>query len=108
MERLLKLIPRPDAVFCYDDHVAIGAMNAIIAAELRIPDDIGLVGVGNIRYAKSLRVPLSSIDISFSALGELAGLLATRVLAQKRAVRPKMILIQPKLIARESTGYRQE
>jgi LacI family transcriptional regulator len=40
MEKLLLLKPRPDAVFCYNDPAAIGAMNAILNAGLRVPEDI--------------------------------------------------------------------
>ena len=76
MEKMLKLKPRPDAVFCVNDPAAIGAMNAIISAGLRIPEDVALIGAGNIRYAESFRVPLSTIDVSTSALGEFAGNLA--------------------------------
>jgi LacI family transcriptional regulator len=103
MEKLLKLKPRPDAVFCFNDPAAIGAMNAIIAAGLKIPDDIGIIGAGNIRYAESFRVPLSTIDVSSSSLGEHAGALALQLAASKRAPRPKSIIVQPKLIIRDSS-----
>jgi len=103
MESLLKLKPRPNAVFCFNDPAAIGAMNAIISAGLRIPEDIALIGAGNIRYAESFRVPLSTIDVSSSALGEFAGNLALQLAAQKRPAQPKTIVVQPKLIIRDST-----
>jgi LacI family transcriptional regulator len=103
MEKLLKLRPRPDAVFCLNDPAAIGAMNAIIAAGLRIPEDVALIGAGNIRYAESFRVPLSSIDVSCRALGEQAGNLAIQLAANKRTVKPKAIVVKPKLIVRDSS-----
>jgi hypothetical protein len=59
MEKLLLVNPRPDAVFCYNDPAGIGAMNAILGAGLKIPEDVAIIGCGNIRYAESLRVPLS-------------------------------------------------
>jgi LacI family transcriptional regulator len=103
MEKLLQLKPLPDAVFCYNDPAAIGAMTAIIAAGLRIPEDIAIVGAGNIRYAESLRVPLSSVDVSSAALGEHAGKLAIELTVKKRVTRPRTILVRPKLIVRESS-----
>ena len=103
MEKLLRLTPRPDAVFCYNDPAAIGAMNAIIAAGLRVPEDIAVIGAGNIRYAESLRVPLSSIEVPSAALGVQAGKLSLRLIASKKVQPPRTILVQPKLIAREST-----
>jgi LacI family transcriptional regulator len=103
MEKMLKLKPRPDAVFCFNDPAAIGAMNAIISAGLRIPEDIALIGAGNIRYAESFRVPLSTIDVSSSALGEFAGNLALQLAAEKRSAQSKTIVVPPKLIIRDST-----
>ena len=108
MEDLLKLRSRPDAVFCYNDPAAIGAINAIIAAGLRIPHDIAVIGAGNIRYAESLRVPLSSIDVSSTALGEQAGNLALELISKPPKTRPKRIIIKPRLIVRESAAGRTE
>ena len=107
MEKLLKLNPRPDAVFCFNDPAAVGAMNAILAAGLRIPDDIAIIGAGNIRYVGSLRVPLSSIEVFSETLGENAGNLALQLTASKKSAPPKSIVIQPKLIVRDSTNPRK-
>lgn len=62
MGTLLSLDPRPDGVFCCNDYIAIGAMRSILEAGLRIPQDIAVVGCGNVHYADCLRVPLTSID----------------------------------------------
>lgn len=103
MQKLLALRSYPDAVFCYNDPAAIGAMNAIISAGLRIPEDIALIGAGNIRYAESFRVPLSSIEVSSTALGEEAGKLVFDVVNPMRKARPKSVLIRPKLLIRDSS-----
>jgi LacI family transcriptional regulator len=103
MEKLLLLKPLPDAVFCYNDPAAIGAMTAIISAGLSIPGDIAIVGAGNIRYAESLRVPLSSVEVSSAALGEHAGKLAVELTLKKRKARPRTILVRPKLMIRDSS-----
>ena len=68
MQELLKLQPRPDAVFCYNDLTALGAIDATLQSGLRVPE-----GCGNLRYANYLRVPLSSIDQGTAELGRLAG-----------------------------------
>ena len=48
MKRLLTTRPRIDAVFAVNDPAAIGAMKAIWEAGLKVPDDIAVVGVGDI------------------------------------------------------------
>src|SRR5438128_6011374 len=45
------LQPIPDGIFCYNDPVAIGAMKAIFEAGLNVPDDISVVGAGNVHYS---------------------------------------------------------
>jgi LacI family transcriptional regulator len=107
MKKLLKVKPRPDAVFCFNDPAAVGAMNAILAAGLRIPEDIAIIGAGNIRYCGSFRVPLSSIEVFSDTLGDCAGELAMQLTSNNKSVRPKLIPVQPKLIVRDSTKPRQ-
>ena len=102
MEELLRLEPRPDAVFCYNDLTAVGAIEATLQAGLRVPEDIAFIGCGNLRYAKYLRVPLSSIDQGTSELGRMAGEFALE-LAAKPEQEPKRVLVEPKLVVRAST-----
>jgi LacI family transcriptional regulator len=102
MKQLLKLNPRPDAVFCYNDLTAIGAIEATLQAGLRVPEDIAFIGCGNLRYANYLRVPLSSIDHGTAALGRIAGEFALELLA-KPEQEPKSVLTPSTLVAREST-----
>jgi LacI family transcriptional regulator len=102
MQALLLRDPRPDAVFCYNDLTAVGAMEATLQAGLRVPEDIAFIGCGNFRYADYLRVPLSSIDQDTAELGRIAGEFALD-LSAKPEQEPKSILAPPKLIVREST-----
>jgi len=104
MRMLLQLDPRPDGVFCYNDPTAIGAMNAILEAGLRIPEDVAVIGCGNVHYDESLRVPLSSIDQQSAVIGRKAGRLTLNLIGAKRPVRPKLILLEPRLVARASTA----
>ncbi len=103
MRHLLSLDPRPDGVFCYNDPTAMGALKAILDAGLRVPQDVAVIGCGNVLYAELLRVPLSSIDQDSSAIGERAAKLALGLVESKTPVRPKSVLLEPKLIVRESS-----
>lgn len=71
-QALLKLDPRPDGIFCFSDPIATGAMQAILEEGLRIPQDVAIVGCGNVLYASALRVPLSSVDQESETMGEHA------------------------------------
>lgn len=102
MRQLLRIRSRPDAVFCYNDLTAIGAIQATIEAGLSIPGDIAFVGCGNVHYSNYLRVPLSSIDQSTGMLGDHAGKL-TLELVENRATSPKQIRVRPTLVVRASS-----
>lgn len=71
MKRLLALNPRPDGVFCCNDPIAMGAMKAILDAGLRIPQDVAIVGCGNVHYDDLLLVPLTSIDQDTNGLDRM-------------------------------------
>ncbi|MGH9672749.1 MAG: LacI family DNA-binding transcriptional regulator, partial [Bryobacteraceae bacterium] len=70
MRRLLALDTPPDGVFCYNDPVAAGAIKAVLESGLRVPEDIAIVGAGNVHYSDLLRVPLSTVDQSSTLIGE--------------------------------------
>jgi LacI family transcriptional regulator len=100
---LLRLSPRPDAMFCYNDSVAMGALMACLDAGLRIPEDVAFVGCGNSHFDDFLRVPLSSIDQKSEAIGQHAGELALRLIESKKAITKQTVLLTPELIVRKSS-----
>jgi LacI family transcriptional regulator len=103
MKLALALKPRPDAVFCFNDPLAMGAMEAAIDAGLEIPHDIAIIGCGNIKYSRMLRIPLSSIDQNSEVVGEDAATLALEITASKSPIPPRVVLQRPTLVARAST-----
>ncbi len=102
MRRLLQCHPIPDGVFCYNDPVAIGAMKAISEAGLRIPQDIAVVGAGNVHYSDVLAVPLTTIDQGTEQIGKRAAELLMAEIDAKQRPRIKRVLIPPKLVTRQS------
>lgn len=107
MKKLLALKPRPDGVFCYNDPIALGALKAIFEAGIRAPEDIAVVGCGNLNYSEMLRVPLSSVDQQSARIGEAAATLALELIGAKTPPRPRCILLEPKLVVRASSNRSQ-
>jgi LacI family transcriptional regulator len=103
MRELLKASPRPDGVFCYNDPVAAGAVKAILEAGLRVPEDIAVIGAGNVHYSDLLRVPLSTIDQGSATIGETAAELLCECMEAKTPSEIKRIFIPPRLVVRESS-----
>jgi len=103
MSQLLRLRERPDGVFCFNDPLAMGAMNYALDHGFRIPDDLAVIGCGNLHYDDSLRVPLSSIDQHSRRIGEEAARIALGILNSKVPPPPESVVLQPELIIRGST-----
>jgi LacI family transcriptional regulator len=103
MRILLQRDPKPDGVFCFNDPLAIGAMIAILDAGLRIPEDIALVGCGNLNYDDCLRVPLSSVDQNSQMIGQHAAELVLSLLESEQRPRARTIILEPTLVVRSST-----
>jgi LacI family transcriptional regulator len=103
MRQLLSLKPRPDGVFCFNDPLAMSAMNYALDHGLRIPQDIAVIGCGNLHYDDSLRVPLSSIDQHSRRIGEEAARIALGILNSKVTPKPETVVLQPELMVRGST-----
>jgi len=104
MKRLLDVRPKIDAVFAANDPSAIGAMKAIWEAGLRVPDDIAVVGVGDIALGDLLRVPLTTVGWSRTDQGRHAAELMLNSLDEDNDAEPQRIIIPPRLIARASSG----
>jgi LacI family transcriptional regulator len=105
---LLATSPRPDGIFCFNDPVALGAMRAILDAGLRIPEDVAVVGCGNVLYSDFLRVPLTSVDQDSEAIGRLAAKMALQLVDATVPQRPSVELVQPRLVVRTSTERKKK
>ena len=103
MKRLLTVRPRIDGVFAANDPSAIGAMKAIWEAGLRVPDDIAVVGVGDIALGDLLRVPLTTVGWSRRDQGRHAAELLLNSI-DRDSDEPQRVIIPPRLIVRESSG----
>lgn len=101
--KLLANKNRPDGIFCFNDPVALGAMRAILDASLHIPEDIAVIGCGNLSYSDFLRVPLSSVDQNTASIAKAAAALALRMAHSKGARRTRSELFTPHLVVRAST-----
>jgi LacI family transcriptional regulator len=103
MRLLLKRRPVPDGVFAYNDPLAIGVIEAILEAGLRIPEDIAVIGCGNLHYDRVLRVPLSSVDQNTQGIGDRTAEILLGILETKTRPQLKSIILEPSLAVRASS-----
>lgn len=94
----------PDGIFCANDLLAIGVMQAaLLIRGLRIPDDLALIGYDDIDFAQSAVVPLSTVRRPTDLMGRTAvELLLEEIEGSGTAQR--QVIFQPELVVRGSTG----
>lgn len=103
-ETLLKLPNRPTALIGYNDLVAIGMMDAIVAAGLEIGKDIAVIGYDDIPEAALQLVPLTSVATPASKLGEMVGIALQGWSLDHTVGSPLDITYPPRLVVRSSCG----
>lgn len=98
---LLALPERPTAVFASSDIGAISAISAIQAARLRVPEDVAVVGVGNIPEGAAMRPRLTTVGQEPLDFGAVAQLLFDRIRADGM-IEDRELVLPWRLIVRES------
>ena len=95
----------PTAIFAANDPAAIGAMEVLHDAGLDVPNDVAIVGAGNIHYGDMLRVPLTTVSWSTAGMGQAAAqLLLEMIEGDNSAPKSRTVTIPPELVIRQSCG----
>lgn len=103
MVKLLSLNNLPEAVFVFNDEMALGAIKAIQDHGLVVPDDIAIVGFDNLKIASIFSPLMTTIDQPKYKIGQKAtDLLVT--LMQGGTIEKKKFVLKDELIVRESCG----
>lgn len=99
-KELLITHPEIDGLICYDDMVAIGALQACAELNIYVPSDIAIIGCDDVRYATLVTPTLTTLRISKYDIGASAA----RMLLEKMEGRSsqKEIILKPKFIIRAS------
>jgi len=106
MDALLQLKHSPTAVVCYNDMTALGAMRAIRARGLRVPEDVSVTGFDDLFFAAYLTPALTTVRQPMRRMGQMAmenlfKLMSGQTSGQNSAVQVK---VEAELIVRGSTG----
>lgn len=95
-----------DAIVCYNDQTAVGVIQALEQAGIRVPGDVSVTGYDNSSLARTAPVSLTTINHPQEQLGRLAAELLLRMMRGQVAVEERTILIQPELIEGDSCARR--
>jgi LacI family transcriptional regulator len=109
MNKLMNGTPvRPSAVFAVNDSLAIGALRWCADNNLRVPEDLSIIGFDNIEFAEFASVPLSTINYEVEMVTQIAVDRQMQLIAAgDHLPEPRVTLIDPELVVRHSTGSRR-
>jgi LacI family transcriptional regulator len=97
--------PRPTAILCANDWMALGVYKAAAETGLAIGRDLSVVGFADLREASMLEPPLTTVRQDAEAIGTAAAeLLLDRIEGRVSTTKPREIRQRPTLVVRESTG----
>jgi LacI family gluconate utilization system Gnt-I transcriptional repressor len=103
MARILKERPQVDAVFCSSDLLALGVMTEARARHISVPNDIAVMGFGDVPFVADMVPALTTVRINGGLIGsQAAGFLIDR--AEGRPVEPRIVDVGFSIVERESTA----
>ncbi len=102
---LLEKKTRPTAIFVHADYMAMGSLEALRDAGIKVPDEMAVVGFDDIEMAGLPGVDLTTISQKKSNLGKLAvEILIENMRGESHRI-AKKILLDPSLVIRKTCGY---
>ncbi|HLP18046.1 MAG TPA: LacI family DNA-binding transcriptional regulator [Bacteroidota bacterium] len=97
-----KLPALPSAVYCYNDLVAIGLIDALLEKNIQVPETVSVIGFDNIEFSAYNKIPLTTIQMPAYEIGEAAATLLIKQLASPSVQLNEKIVLGHKLIVRNS------
>ena len=94
---------RPTAVFCANDLIALGLLQEMTRNQIKVPEDISIVGYDDIDFAAAAAVPLTSVRQPRYQLGRTAARLLLDEAEDGELHQHRQVIFEPQLIVREST-----
>ena len=102
-EALIKLQPRPTAIFAANDESAISAIAALKDHCVKVPEEVAIVSIDNIDMAKMIRPSLTTVDVPKRQMASYAMQLLV-MKEQFKGQQSASIVVPTELIVRESCG----
>ena len=94
----------PTAIMCYNDLVAFGVMTALNELQIRVPDEISIVGNDDITFSSRAPVRLTTVHAPLFDLGSRAAEVLIRSIEAPHPLPIENISLDAELIVRESAG----
>lgn len=101
---ILSVKPQPTAVFAANDCMAIGFLGALPALGVKVPDDLAVAGFDDIRIARYMNPPLTSVHVDAQQMGVRA---VQMLVSRGKTAQAGREVLPARLVVRESCGARK-
>lgn len=92
----------PTAIVCFNDHQALAVMAALEELDIRVPDDISIIGNDDIYYARIYPVPLTTIRAPQNEIGKKAAEILIRNIESPTLLPTERVFLETEFIMRRS------
>jgi len=93
----------PTAIVCFNDQQALAVMTVLKELNIKVPDDISIIGNDDIYYAKIYPVPLTTIRAPQHEIGRRAAEILIRNIESPKILQTEQVILETEFIVREST-----
>lgn len=101
-KRILGSKDRPDLVFSFNDSIAKSVYDAAESYNIKIPEELGVIGFGNLAFGSILKPKLSTVGLPLQSIAEESVRLIIGHIERKKDFSVKHIMLKPEVIIRES------
>ena len=105
LEQLWNGKKKPDAIFCVNDLVAYGVLDAARKMKIRIPEDLWVVGYNNITMSEWAAYDLTTVQLPIAPMAEISVELLLRRIDGEQAPTPRRRRVEGALLVRGSTAH---
>ncbi len=93
----------PTAIVCFNDQQALVVMSALHELNIRVPDDISIIGNDDIYYARTYPIPLTTIRAPQLEIGRKAAEILIRNIESSKLLPNERVVLETELVIRKST-----
>ncbi len=98
----------PSAIFCYNDLVAIGLINALTELGIEVPEDVSVMGFDNIDFGEYVRIPLTTVQMPAYEIGKSAANLLVKQISSSASPLIEKVILDHRVIKRASVSKKVE
>ncbi len=102
MKNLLDKYELPFSVLCYSDYIALGTIRAINERDIKMPDEVAIMGIDDIDIASFIRPKLSTVHIPIGELGRKSADILMDIISEKDNPIMRQVILQPSIVIRDT------